>query len=297
MAQTLPNPALDVPNVSSWDRLTFTLFLAAVFHGLLIFGIAFELSQPGESAPSVTVTLATHETSEEPEEADFVAQSNQIGSGTLEEMKQITTDQISTFSSENIQETQLLNETKASVNEPVKNEVITTLESEQKAASEVSEVDPEVKKEGEDSQDARSLTHEIASLNAKLDKQRQQYAKRPRERVLTSVSAKASVDAAYLNEWTRKVEAVGNQNFPKEAISQRITGNLRLQTVIKWDGSLIKAEVLDSSGHTVLDAAALQIIRRAAPFLPFPPEIRKDTDQLVIIRTWHFEINGLSTSR
>jgi protein TonB len=297
MASVQANPAIDVSNVSSGDRLSFTIFLAAVIHGLLIFGIAFELSKPGDSAPSVTVTLATHETNEEPEEADFVAQSNQIGSGTLEETKQITTDQLSDFSSENIQETQLLNQTKAAVDEPVKNEIITTLDSENKINSQISEEDPEVKKEGQDAEDARSLTQEIASLNAKLDKQRQQYAKRPRERVLTSVSAKASTDAAYLNEWTRKVESVGNQNFPREAINQKITGNLRLQSVIKWDGTLIKAEVLDSSGHRILDDAALQIIHRAAPFLPFPPEIRKDTDQLVIIRTWHFEINGLSTSR
>ncbi|MGH1487350.1 MAG: TonB family protein [Cellvibrionaceae bacterium] len=291
-----PQPT-QTADVSSSDRLSFTVFLAIALHGLIIFGIAFELSLPDESAPSVTVTLATHESKEAPEEADFVAQANQIGSGTLEEAKQITTDQLSPFSSETIEQTQLLNETRAATRADANNDVITTTESDTVIASKPTDIEAMESKEGKDTRDIQNLTQEIASLNAKLDKQRQQYAKRPRERVLTSVSTKTSRDAAYLNDWTRKVEVVGNENFPREAISQRITGELRLQSVIRWDGALIKAEILDSSGHRILDDAALQIIHRAAPFLPFPPDIRKDTDQLVIIRTWHFEINGLSTSQ
>ncbi len=283
--------------VSTGDRLSFTIFLAAALHGLLIFGIAFELSQPEESAPSVTVTLATHDSFEAPDEADFVAQSNQIGSGTLEEAKQITTDKLSPFSSQTIEETQLLNETKASNAEPLNKQVITTTNSNNSASSKLTETTETQNQKGKDSRDIKSLSREIASLNAKLDKQRQQYAKRPRELVLTSVSTKASRDAAYLNDWTRKIEIVGNQHFPREAINQRITGNLRLQSVIKWDGTLIKAEILESSGHSILDDAALQIIHRAAPFLPFPADIRKDFDQMAIIRTWNFEINGLSTSQ
>ncbi len=293
MSNTASNPA----PVSTGDRLSFTIFIAAALHGLLIFGIAFELSQPEESAPSVTVTLATHETFEAPDEADFVAQSNQKGSGTLEEAKQITTDKLSPFSSQTIEETQLLNETKASTAEPLKKQVITTTKADNSTTSKPTETTETQNKKGKDSRDIKSLSREIASLNAKLDKQRQQYAKRPRELVLTSVSTKASRDAAYLNDWTRKIEIVGNQHFPREAISQRITGSLRLQSVIKWDGTLIKAEVLESSGHNILDDAALQIIHRAAPFLPFPADIRKDYDQMAIIRTWNFEINGLSTSK
>ena len=287
-----------IKDVSSSDRLSFTVFLAIALHGLVIFGIAFELSLPDESAPSVTVTLATHESKQAPEEADFVAQSNQIGSGTLEEAKQITTDLLSPFSSERIEQTQLLNERQAATQIQASNDAITTLQADDIILSQKpGDIEAKENKKGQDSRDIQHLTQEIASLNAKLDKQRQQYAKRPRERVLTSASTKTSRDAAYLNDWTRKVEVVGNENFPREAISQQITGELRLQTVVRWDGALIKAELLGSSGHKILDDAALQIIHRAAPFLPFPPDIRKDTDQLVIIRTWHFEINGLSTSQ
>ncbi|MEO0443143.1 MAG: TonB family protein [Pseudomonadota bacterium] len=284
------------PQVSTGDRLSFTFFLAAAIHVLLMF-IGFDFSLPDDSAPSVTVTLATYAAEEPPDEADFVAQSNQVGSGTLDEAKQITTDKLSPFSAQTIENVEFLTETKASQNSPQNSQVITAAESETSVNSTPDNTEATPSERGKNQQERQSITQEIASLNAKLDRQRQQYAKRPRERVLTSVSTKSSADAAYLNEWTRKVETVGNQNFPREAVQKRITGSLRLQSIIKWNGILIRAEILQSSGHRVLDDAALQIINRAAPFLPFPPEIRKDTDQMVIIRTWNFEIDGLSTSQ
>jgi Gram-negative bacterial tonB protein. len=46
--------------------------------------------------------------------------------------------------------------------------------------------------------------------------------------------------------------------------------------------------VTRSSGHKILDAAAVAIVRRAAPYSPFPEEIRKKADILSITRTWSF---------
>jgi protein TonB len=45
-----------------------------------------------------------------------------------------------------------------------------------------------------------------------------------------------------------------------------------------------------------LDDAAIRIVRMAAPFAPFPPELRKDVDRLEIIRTWKFEKGDRLTS-
>jgi len=282
--------------INSTDRLGFTLFLAAALHGLLIFGVSLNSSSSSESAPSVTVTLATHKSTRAPEDADFVAQENQIGSGTLEEEKQITTDKESPFNSQQIQETEVLSQTKASVEEEITEKtVIAAARSETQTAQDNQSKETQEQRNGQDAEDIQRISAEIASLAAKLDKQKQQYAKRPRERVLTSVSAKRSADAAYLSAWAKKVEAVGNENFPRAAIAQKITGSLRLQSTINWDGRLLNAEILSSSGHTIFDNAALQIVRQAAPFLPLPPELRKDLDQIVIIRTWNFEIDGLTT--
>lgn len=284
-------------DVSASDRLSFTIFLALAFHGLLIFGIAFELSKDSPSAPSVTVTLSTSKSLEAPDKADFVAQNNQLGSGTLKVAQQITTDKLSPFNNQNITEVDTIDETRASVAKPIENTLLTSTDASTLIKSADSSIDQADAKTGKDLRDKQSLSREIASLTAKLDKQRQQFAKNPRELVLTAVSAKKARDAAYLNDWTRKIELVGNQNFPAEAIRNKITGSLRLRSIIKWDGTLIKAEILKSSGERILDDAALQIIHRAAPFTPFSPELRKEFDQMAIIRTWNFDISGLSTSQ
>jgi protein TonB len=38
----------------------------------------------------------------------------------------------------------------------------------------------------------------------------------------------------------------------------------------------------------VLDAAAVHIVEMSAPFAPFPPDVKRDTDILHITRTWTF---------
>jgi len=59
---------------------------------------------------------------------------------------------------------------------------------------------------------------------------------------------------------------------------------------INRDGTLYEAQLLESSGHQVLDQGAMRIVRLAAPFAPFSGDlIEDDIDRLEIIRTWRFE--------
>jgi protein TonB len=89
-------------------------------------------------------------------------------------------------------------------------------------------------------------------------------------RRLDAVSARAAVDAAYLAEWRERVEAVGNQYYPEASLRYGIYGSLRLLVTVRSDGQLEDIEVLEPSGHAVLDEAAIRILRLAAPFPPFP---------------------------
>ncbi len=66
------------------DRLGFTLFLAAALHVALILGIGFGLESPPDISKTLEITLSTFKSDEKPKEADFLAQDNQQGSGTLE---------------------------------------------------------------------------------------------------------------------------------------------------------------------------------------------------------------------
>ena len=131
----------------------------------------------------------------------------------------------------------------------------------------------------------RSL--EIARLSAEVSERVNAYAKRPRLKTI-SASTREYVYASYMEAWRRKVERIGNLNYPDEAKKHKIYGNLMLDVALNPDGSLRDVKLLRSSGHKILDDAAIRIVRLGAPYSPFSKEMREQTDILHIIRTWQF---------
>lgn len=291
----------DIPAnpVDARDRLTFTLFLAIAIHAIILLGVGFKMPKPNSVSQTIEITLATHQSDKAPKDADFLAQHNQEASGTEEKAKQLTTVRQAEMAANQVNDVNPIPQTAAaSPHEKDKQHIITTTGDSSYKISQSKTPTPDEERDEQKGllEDQKLISEEIASLQAKLDKQRQEYAKRPRIRTLTSVSAKESFDAKYLHEWGEKIERVGNRNYPKEALAKHITGSLRLSVVINPDGTIYQIDVLQSSGKRVLDDAARQIVRLSAPFAKFPPEIRKQSDRLQIIRTWNFEISGFSTS-
>ena len=282
------------PGITPSDRLSFTLFLAIAVHAALILGVTFTYLDKRGSVSTIEVTLAQHRSKNEPDKADFLAQFNQTGSGTLEEKALTTSPSQAEFFDTVIRDTSpvLQATTKPMVVQQREPVITTVAESTIKAVTNIKAEKLPVNDiaRGEKSLLQRSL--EIASLEARLDKQRQIYAKRPRIKRLTSLSTVASSDAYYLNSWRRKIEKIGNLNYPAEARKRKLYGSLRLMVAILPDGSLKEVELLQSSGHRVLDNAAIQIVKLASPFAPFPDELRATTDVLEIIRTWQFRKNS-----
>jgi protein TonB len=132
---------------------------------------------------------------------------------------------------------------------------------------------------------SRSL--EIAELTARINEKSNAYANRQRRKAI-SASTREYKYANYLEAWRRKVERIGNLNYPDEAKQHKLYGNLILHVAVRSDGSIERVRVLRSSGFDVLDEAAVRIVELAAPFSPFPPDIKEDTDILDITRTWQF---------
>ena len=122
---------------------------------------------------------------------------------------------------------------------------------------------------------------------ARLARDLQQYESAPRRRFV-GAQARELRFALYLDQWREKIERTGTTNYPADARG-RIYGNLRLTVAIRADGSIESLEFDRRSGRIELDQAAERIVRMAAPFAPLPPEVRRDTDVLVITRTWFFE--------
>ena len=115
---------------------------------------------------------------------------------------------------------------------------------------------------------------------------------RPRITRLENLAQATRWEDFYFHSWRRKIEKIGNLNYPQAATQQKIYGSLRLMVTILPDGSLHEIRLLESSGHQTLDAAAIRIVRLAAPFAPFPKKLRETTDLLEIVRTWRFQKNG-----
>ncbi|MEH6627575.1 MAG: energy transducer TonB [Motiliproteus sp.] len=305
--------------VTSVDRLGFTLFVAVAVHAIILLGIGFEEERKSAIAHTLEVTLAQFESDNAPEKADFIAQKNQLGSGESDKKAIPTTTERALFQANEAQQVAAQSqslpvpditsepvpaaEAKRVVKEPApkpkpkaqskqKQQLLVTESRKAKAVVTKLEKQQQASKSRPASGMATSLlarSLEIASLEAKLDLQNQELANRPRVRTLYSASTRESYDAAYLDAWRRKVERVGNLNYPEEAHRRGLYGYLRLLVVIEPDGAINRIEVLRSSGYSVLDDAAKRIVLLSAPFAAFPPEISKRADLVEIIRTWRFE--------
>jgi protein TonB len=290
--------ASNYPVDISHDRLGFAVCLALALHAAIILGISFNLEDHSFISNKLEITLAQHSSQQAPDEADFLAQSNQQGSGTLEEKAMITARERADFQDTRIQEVSPQQQVTSSEQQAATSQQLTsTSRSQQKAQL----LNPQDQKEAIEERKVSELavmqrSLEIASLEARLDIQRQAYAKRPRVRRLTSVATKQSADALYLHNWRTKIEAIGNQNYPEQARQQNIYGSLRLLVSLLPNGDVHQVRILESSGRKVLDEAAIRIVHLASPYAPFPREMSSQVDVLEIIRTWRFEQNKLTSS-
>ena len=135
----------------------------------------------------------------------------------------------------------------------------------------------------------RDLAHSalaMARLEAEISRSTEEYNKRPRKKFIGTRTAEYRY-ARYMEDWRLKVERVGTLNYP-QAARGRLYGTLQLSVWIRTDGSVDKIEIERSSGQRVLDDAAQRIVHMASPYAPFPPDIQRDTDVLVITRNWTF---------
>ncbi|MEX0618264.1 MAG: energy transducer TonB [Pseudohongiellaceae bacterium] len=280
------------------ERFGFMVFLSGCLHAMLILGVGFSYLEELNSEPAMEITLAQYRSEQAPDEADFLAQENQTGSGSLDEMVAPASPFQSDFHAQVIQEVAPLPSTTAASVQPTEQDisVLTTQLSPEQLRQQLDENNPNEETNQAEQTNPEELSMAIASLQAQLDLQRQAYAKRPRRYTISSASTRRSHDALYLDAWRKRIETVGNLNYPGRARVERIFGSLRLMVAILPNGTVDEVKILQSSGHTILDQAAIEIINLAAPFDPFPEELRGEVDILEVIRTWRFHEGNAFTS-
>ena len=285
------------PIITSADRLSLTVFLAASIHAVLILGIAFSPLDPAklDAPPSLEVILVQERNESRPEEADYLAQISQDGGGESDDRNRPSNP----FASTEVTDTagiapQPLLGGNPEISEASQQPVLAQLHSKEKINQQEKKIESQVNREK--NQENIDFDLEIARLTAELAIAKEEYAKRPRKLVLTA-RTQERVSARYEVQWKEKVERIGNLNYPQQALSKKIEGTLMMEVELKWDGSIVEINLLQSSGNRVLDDAAKLIVELAAPFPPFPPELRKKADHVEIVRTWLFSNGGLNTDK
>lgn len=276
--------------VNPQDRLNLTLFLAATIHAIAIFGVSFSpLAKELNPAASLEIVLVQHEMLKAPNSAKFLAQANQIASGTtdLENRPSAPFMGAGMLSSHGISPVAM---EKKSIRSPTPPEqpLVSSMDSLEKIYNAIKPPSPEdLTVQEKNIHTQRAL--EIAQLAAEIAESETRYAKQPRINYIDTLSAKTAIEAKYVKAWIDKVERLGNLNYPDEARRHKLSGSLILHVLLNHDGNIEQAQISSSSGQQVLDDAAIRIIKLAEPFERFSQEMREAYDQLMITRTWIFQ--------
>ena len=269
----------------SHDKIIFSLFIASCVHVLVLFGLNITIPENRNSQVALDITLVTHKSEKELKTADFLAAQDQAGSGTETKQEMLTQlDHLPEIPSLRQDSNQLPKLSKKQKQQKPDKKLLTSKNTPLKhpdAQSNLSE-----NKINRDSPTESSQL--IAKLEASLANKQQEYAKLPRIKRYTSVQAKKSVDAQYVYHWVKKIETLGTINYPEEARRYKIYGKLRLVVALNANGTINEVNIMESSGIKILDEAAVKIVYLAAPYAPFPQELKAEADIIEIIRTWYF---------
>ncbi len=283
----------NVANISAFDRMGLTLFVAITMHAVVILGVGFTLDPPKKLPPADrTLEIAVvhnRAAKKEPEKADFLAQHSQEGGGTKEKAERPTTDSLQPVTKQSNKPSRANTPATPPPQQvkPPKKRLVSTKAKAKKKTKPTPKRPRKKTRRLNATQLLASTNQEISRLTAELDRKTKAYAKRPR-RKFVSASTKEYKYSNYLDAWRRKVERIGNINYPDEARRKKLYGHLVLHVALRANGTIFEIRVRKSSGHKMLDDAAIRIVRLAAPYAPFPAEIRKEIDVLDITRTWQF---------
>lgn len=283
------------------DRLLVMLFLAALFHMIVILGVTFAASPASDSGTlrTLEVLLVSDALPESArnDEAVYLAQRTQQGAGNARDLSR---PQLPTASDAPID---LPGETDGQALRPRsagptggEAEAVTSTG----AASRL--------RFAADAQHAAALAGDVprqlvagttTALPSSTDDPELRLKGPSRRELMVTASTRTSEVVVYLDAWKHKVERVGTLNFPNQARRRAMSGNPVVEVALTADGHLADVKVRRSSGFPELDQAALDILRLAAPFEPFSRELAARHDALRFAYEWQFvrgQVTGSSLS-
>ena len=258
---------------------------AVAIHAAVIFGIQFEdKSSPTAAVQEVTTVLT--ENLQKNEKADFIANAGQQGGGESNEKLRLENNTMSPLEDQAINDTDdIVSQERQTRQQAFQESYLRTTLSFEKIRRENNN------KKQDDSENLAAqeqrVQAQIATLETKISSNRQLLAKKSAVKTISSNSTTTGEAARYIENFRQQAYHIGNQQYPQEARAKGIKGDVMLMVIIEPNGQVKSIKVLQSSGAPILDEAAKNSVRKAAPFGKFSKEMQ-DYLELRIIRTWRF---------
>jgi len=276
--QTFQHPS----PLSNNDTLLFAVFIAAIIHTLLILGINFSKPKTDKSSKSIDITLVTRVAKKAPEKAEFLAQNNQLGAGKKRDKPTPAAEKpISSGSRLDKPPGQKLSKPKSTEHKRVLTQKSAEQRIQKSQQSKKNSATPRPKIS------MAALRQQLSDLGKKI-RYKKPSSDQKRIKYAHSVSAHKYLAAQYITDWQRKIENMGNMNYPAIAKRSGFSSSLTMDVGIKPNGDIYNMRISKSSGYPALDQAAKRIVRLSAPFPPLPKALLKEVDVLVITRVWKF---------
>lgn len=281
------------------DRLSSTLFLAGLLHGVILLGVTFTAGDilPSPESTSLEVVLITNEYEERtaPENAQLLAQQSMKGAGNTAEPMRLQTALSQTLEAGHVglEQDGIENPQNLAPANPAERPTIMAKsdQSELSIQEEHNEFEFNLERQ-QQTLAGESTTIEI--INKPEDKTLISDSQ-PRELIISANTREARI-AAYLSKWKNRIERVGTLNYPNAANSAQATSFPTLEVAINANGDLQEVVIRNSSGIRSLDQAAIKIVSLAAPFDPFPDFLRSEYDVLRFAYEWRFTDGQLSST-
>ncbi len=228
------------------------------------------------------VILVNAKSKEKPEKAQAIAQTNLAGGGDVEKGRATSplppsafTDIGDTLEEESARKLQSLQEQQNLLLAQVKSQLAA-----------LPPPDPNKLADKSDEAEREEKRRQLIKLLAEIERRINMENARPKKRYV-SPSVREEVYAVYYDQLRQRIEEKGTDNFPQSG-GKKLYGELTMIVTINFDGRVIDAEVVQSSGNPVLDKRAQAIARSAGPFGNFNTAMRRQADQILVVSRFKF---------
>ena len=285
-------------SMSNSDTLLMALFIASVFHVIILLGIDFSMPQRPKMDKSIEITLSHAPLKNAPKQAKYLAAEHQLGAGDSSAKPEPLKASVPSPSREPVAQVKKNSqETAAEPKKPLVQKVISQVQAPVKVEAMVEPSEQPVEAvEEKPKLSAEALQQQIAQLGERI-RSSQQSSEDTKIKFVNSISTHKFLAAQYVKDWEDKVERTGNLNYPEAARRKGESQTLTMDVGINADGSIYSMRIVKSSGNAALDEAAKRIVKMSAPFAELPYDLLREVNVLVITRVWKFSDETGMTAR